>query len=170
MRPDGIGRSGSLMASTCRSYQSFTAWLVPHTIGPASNTPATINVQRWPGATPDETMPQPSAHIGGNQVIGFSNSSTTEGVGCVTTALFIFGLTISRLIGEPKPTQLDVKALSAEAEHLRRGGAIAPGQFQRRFNRELFDDIGGLAYQIAQRHPADQFGQLRHRARQFARR
>src|SRR4249920_1690326 len=69
MRPDGIGRFGSLMASTCRSYQSFTAWLVPHTIGPASSTPAAISGQRCPGETPDETIPHPSAHIGGNQVI-----------------------------------------------------------------------------------------------------
>src|SRR5664279_4494200 len=81
IRPDGIGRSGSLMASTWRSYQSLTAWLVPHTIGPANSTPAAISGQRCPGETPDETMPQPSAHIGGNQVIGFNNSSTTRGDG-----------------------------------------------------------------------------------------
>ena len=40
MRPDGIGRCGSLMASTWRSNQSFTAWLVAHTSGPASSTPS----------------------------------------------------------------------------------------------------------------------------------
>src|ERR1700744_2285287 len=116
MRPDGIGRSGSLMASTCRSYQSFTAWLVPHTIGPASTTPTMINGQRCPIPTPDETIPQPSAHIGGNQVIGFSNSSTTDGAGCVTTALFILGLPFCGLLGQTKPPELDVKALAAEAE------------------------------------------------------
>src|SRR5271169_3553752 len=106
MRPDGIGRSGSLMASTCRSYQSFTAWLVPHTIGPASTTPTMISGQRWPGTTPDETMPQPSAHIGGNQVIGLSNSRTTNGAGCVTTALFILGLPFRGVFGQTKPPKL----------------------------------------------------------------
>ena len=30
---------------------------------------------------PDETTPQPKAHIGGNQVIGFSSSSTADGAG-----------------------------------------------------------------------------------------
>jgi hypothetical protein len=32
-------------------------------------------------ATPEETTPQPNAHIGGNQVIGFNNSATVESDG-----------------------------------------------------------------------------------------
>ena len=46
MRPDGMGRFGSLMASTWRSNQSLTAWLVPHTSGPASRMPASTSAQR----------------------------------------------------------------------------------------------------------------------------
>ncbi len=38
--------------------------------------PATITGQRPPSGTPEETTPQPKAHIGGNQVIGLSSSST----------------------------------------------------------------------------------------------
>jgi hypothetical protein len=72
-----MGRLGSLIASTCRSNQSFTAWLVPHTIGPARITPRISAHQRCPSGTPDETTPQPKAHIGANHVIGFSNSSIT---------------------------------------------------------------------------------------------
>src|SRR4051812_36159158 len=134
MRPDGIGRSGSLMASTCRSYQSFTAWLVPHTIGPASNTPATISGQRWPGEMPDETIPQPNAHIGGNQVIGFKSSRTTSGDGRWATALFIFALLIGGMFGEPKAAELHVKALPAKAEHFRRRRSVVAGQFKRGFD------------------------------------
>src|SRR4051794_32722125 len=68
MRPDGIGRSGSLIASTSRSYQSLAAWLVAHTSGPASATPVRIAGHRPPTGTPDETTPQPNAHIGANQL------------------------------------------------------------------------------------------------------
>ena len=82
MRPDGIGRSGSLMASTCRSNQSLTAWLVRTTIGPAQQARRQRSTATAVLAgAPEETMPQPNAHIGGNQVIGFSSSSTTPGVG-----------------------------------------------------------------------------------------
>ncbi len=73
-RPDGIGRRGSLIASTWRSYQSFTAWLVPVTSGPHSATPAATSSQRPCSGAPAETMPQPNAHIGANQVIGLSSS------------------------------------------------------------------------------------------------
>ena len=31
--------------------------------------------------TPEDTTPQAKAHIGGNHVIGFSNSRTAEGAG-----------------------------------------------------------------------------------------
>jgi hypothetical protein len=37
--------------------------------------------QHSPGETPEETIPHPRAHIGGNQVIGFSSSRTTDGAG-----------------------------------------------------------------------------------------
>ena len=37
--------------------------------------------QRPLPGTPEDTAPQPNAHIGGNQVMGFSSSSTTRGVG-----------------------------------------------------------------------------------------
>ena len=70
MRPDGIGRSGSLMASTWRSNQSFTAWLVPQTIGRPARTPPATTAQLPVDGTPEETTPQPNAHIGANQVIG----------------------------------------------------------------------------------------------------
>jgi hypothetical protein len=74
MRPDGIGLFGSLIASTCRSNQSFTAWLVPQTIGPASSNPATTSGQCARNAAPDETTPQKNAQIGANHVTGFNNS------------------------------------------------------------------------------------------------
>ena len=78
MRPDGIGRCGSLIASTCRSNQSFTAWLVAQTMGPASRMPIAISCH-WPvGETPDAIAPQAKAHIGGNHVIGLSSSATAE--------------------------------------------------------------------------------------------
>ena len=41
---------------------------------------------------PDETTPQAYAHIGGNQVIGFSNSKVTEGFGKEGMCLFIITL------------------------------------------------------------------------------
>lgn len=77
MRPEGIGLWGSLMASTWRSNQSLTAWLLAQTSGPASRTPVTITSHRPSGDTPDAITPQQNAHIGGNHVIGFSNSATT---------------------------------------------------------------------------------------------
>ncbi len=69
-----MARPGSLIASTCRSYQSFTAWLVPVTSGPHSATPAAVNSQRPCIGWPADTMPHPNAHMGANQVIGFSSS------------------------------------------------------------------------------------------------
>ena len=81
MRPEGIGRFGSLMASTWRSYQSFTAWLMPQTSGPDSAMPASSSSQLGDSATPAETAPQPNAHMGGNHVIGFSSSSTAPALG-----------------------------------------------------------------------------------------
>ena len=69
------------MASTCRSNQSLTAWLLAQTSGPASSTPVTIKNQRPSGDTPEAITPQQKAHIGGNQVIGFNNSATTGQAG-----------------------------------------------------------------------------------------
>jgi hypothetical protein len=57
-RPEGIGRFGSLIASTCRSHQSLAAWLIPQTTGPARSTPSATSHQASPGQTPAETMPQ----------------------------------------------------------------------------------------------------------------
>jgi len=79
-----MGRFGSLMASTWRSSQSFTAWLVPHTSGPASSTPSTTSNQRPEKDWPEETTPQPYAHIGGNQVIGLRSSTAAGGAGRAT--------------------------------------------------------------------------------------
>jgi hypothetical protein len=71
------------MASTSRSNQSFTAWLVAQTSGPASSTP-TITSSHWPeGDTPDATTPHEKAHIGGNHVIGLSSSATAGSAGRV---------------------------------------------------------------------------------------
>ena len=86
MRPLGIGRLGSLMASTWRSNQSFTAWLVAQTIGPARMTPINASHQRSPKGTPDATTPQAKAHIGGNQVIGLNSSATAGHSGKVRAA------------------------------------------------------------------------------------
>ncbi len=81
MRPEGMGLCGSLMASTSRSNQSLTAWLVAQTSGPASSTPAATSHQRPSSEAPEATAPQAKAHIGGNQVIGLSSSATAETLG-----------------------------------------------------------------------------------------
>ena len=81
MRPEGIGRCGSLIASTWRSYQSLIAWLVPQTSGPATSRPAMTMCQRPSPPNPVETMPQEKAQIGANQVTGFSSSSIALGCG-----------------------------------------------------------------------------------------
>ena len=77
--PEGMGRSGSLMASTSRSYQSLTAWLVAQIRGPARAIPATTTVQCAGAKSPLETTPQPNAHMGANHVIGLSSSRTAAG-------------------------------------------------------------------------------------------
>ena len=78
-----MGRFGSLMASTSRSYQSLTAWLVAQTSGPASRMPAKATRQWCCSPTPDETTPHPNAHMGGNHVIGFKSSRTAAGAGWI---------------------------------------------------------------------------------------
>ncbi len=57
------------------------AWLLPHTSGPANSMPAMSSPQRSASGTPDETTPHMNAHIGGNQVTGFSSASTSRGAG-----------------------------------------------------------------------------------------
>ena len=79
MRPDGIGRPGWLIRSTSRSNQSLIACDAPHISGPASTMPSSATGQARRSGTPDETTPQPKAHIGANQVIGFSSSTTVRG-------------------------------------------------------------------------------------------
>ena len=81
IRPDGIGRSGSLIASTCRSHQSFAAWLIPQTTGPARIIPATTRPGEDVKGTPDATAPQRNAQTGGNHVIGFTSVMTADGDG-----------------------------------------------------------------------------------------
>jgi hypothetical protein len=54
---------------------------VAHTIGPASTMPTAASSQRLSSDTPEATTPQPNAHIGGNHVMGFSNSATADKAG-----------------------------------------------------------------------------------------
>ena len=81
MRPEGIGRFGSLMASTWRSYQSLTAWLMAQTSGPARMMPTMAITAFSSSGAPEARTPQAKAHMGGNQVMGFSNSRTAAGAG-----------------------------------------------------------------------------------------
>jgi hypothetical protein len=69
------------MASTWRSYQSFTACEVAQTRGPARITPAAITGHCPVGEAPEETTPQVKAHIGANHVIGFRSSMRALGAG-----------------------------------------------------------------------------------------
>jgi hypothetical protein len=71
-----MGLCGSLMASTWRSNQSFTAWLLAQTKGPVKISPKQINNQWSDRLWPEATAPQANAHTGGNQVIGLSSSAT----------------------------------------------------------------------------------------------
>ena len=81
MRPEGMGRCGSLIASTWRSNQSFTAWLPAQDNGPVNAMPR-ANSHHFPCMlVPVLTTPQAKAHIGGNQVTGFSNSRTAPALG-----------------------------------------------------------------------------------------
>lgn len=81
IRPDGMGRSGSLIPSTSRSNQSFTAWLLAQTRGPATRIPRRVTGHRESNGTPEEIAPHRNAHIGGNQVTGLKSSSTALGSG-----------------------------------------------------------------------------------------
>src|SRR3954464_6558176 len=121
MRPEGIGLFGSLVT-----------WLVPQTSGPVSRIPATIRCQRPLPPRPEETTPQEKAHIGANQVTGFSSSRQANRAGRATVA--VIGLSfgaIGRQVAEPVAPQLHVEALSAEPEHLGGRGAVVAGELQR---------------------------------------
>ena len=50
-------------------------------MGPARITPATSKCQRPSKETPVAITPQAKAHIGGNQVMGLSNSKIADGAG-----------------------------------------------------------------------------------------
>ena len=69
------------MASTWRSNQSLTAWLVAQTKGPAKAMPTTASSHLFSIGRPEATMPQAKAHIGGNQVIGLNSSVTADSWG-----------------------------------------------------------------------------------------
>jgi hypothetical protein len=47
-------------------------------MGPANTMPVMMIGHCSSAATPDEIAPQANAHMGGNQVMGFSNSATAE--------------------------------------------------------------------------------------------
>src|SRR5579875_2139179 len=172
MRPEGIGRSGSLIASTWRSNQSFTAWLVPQTSGPESRMPPATSAQRPPTGALADTTPQPNAHIGANQVTGLSSSSTA-GIrlagGAATGAARASVRAIGGEIPEAIAAQLDVEALATEAEQLGGGGAVVARQLERRLDAEALDHVRRLAHELLQRDAPDELGQLLDRTRQFAR-
>ncbi len=71
--PAGIGRCGSLMASTSRSQYSLMTCDNPHRIGPAINAPRAIcdTVVNSNLVVPDAIVPQINAIVGGNHVTGF---------------------------------------------------------------------------------------------------
>ena len=133
IRPDGMGRVGSLIASTLRSNQSLTAWLVAHSKGPHSVTPARIAGQRRCQTAPSDTTPQQKAHIGGNQVMGLSSSSTTDAAGTSEVRAVEAGRDIGvPLLGllemlafsrgelpQSVAAQFCIQALPAEAEYFR---------------------------------------------------
>jgi hypothetical protein len=58
---------------------------MPQTSGPDSAIPASKSCQFGVSATTADTAPQPKAHMGGNQVTGFSSSSTAAALGWVGT-------------------------------------------------------------------------------------
>ena len=117
-RPEGITRFGSLMASTWRSYQSLTAWLVAPTSGPARMPAVTRAID--PPTARRKTKPQPKAHIGGNQVIGFRSSTTADGAG---RASAVIGIST-----QPKMYSLVYTvrgpSLMAAGSHQRLGGPV----------------------------------------------
>ena len=101
--------------------------------------PATIKGQRGPHYAPEDTTPQPNAHIGGNQVIGFNNSSTTDGAGRRITfvgikSLVVIGPLLGSMFRKAETAQLDVKALATETEHLGSRRTVVACQFQRRLD------------------------------------
>jgi hypothetical protein len=74
------------MASTCRSNQSFAAWLVAQSKGPARTAPASASGQVSRIDCPDDTTPHMNAHMGANQVTGFKSVSTASSDGACDRA------------------------------------------------------------------------------------
>ena len=113
-------------------------------------------------------MPQPKAHIGANQVIGFSSSSTAAGraraARLAAGSVALMPLPSAGEVAQAVATQLDVEALPAEAEHLGGRGAVVAGQLQRRLDAQPLDHVGRLAHQVLQRDAADQFGRRARRS------
>jgi hypothetical protein len=60
--------------------------------------PATKNCQRLEMAIPDDTTPHMNAQIGGNQVIGFSNSRMSRGAGIDVTNPGVFAVSIAKML------------------------------------------------------------------------
>ena len=56
--PEGIGLLGSLIVSTCLSHQSFAAWLIPQTTGPATIIPSISKSKFSAIDAPDDITPQ----------------------------------------------------------------------------------------------------------------
>src|SRR4051812_22185535 len=110
----------------------------------------TARCQRPLPPRPEETTPQEKAHIGANQVTGFSSSRQADRAGRATVAVIGLSLlgAIGRQVAEPIAPQLDVKALPAEPKHLGGRGAVVAGQLQRRLDAEPLDHVGGLPHQI----------------------
>ena len=50
-------------------------------MGPAKTMPTRTSIQRSENGMPEATTPQPKAHIGGNHVMGLSNSATVASEG-----------------------------------------------------------------------------------------
>ena len=175
------GESASLIASTLRSNQSLTAWLVAQSKGPHSVTPARIAGQRRCQTGPADTTPQQNAHMGGNQVMGLSSSSTTEAAGKSEVRAVEAG----RDIGVPRgllemlafsrgelsqsvAAQFRIQALPAETEYFRGRRPIVAGDFQRSLDAQLLDHVGRFAHQVLQGHASHELGQLRDRSRLIA--
>ena len=102
-----------------------------HTKGPASTTPNKASGQFSAKPAWAEATPQPKAHMGGNQVMGFNNSRTADGfsrgagaVAAVATgAAIALPLSLLTAIGaqitKAVAMQFHVKTLPTQPEHFR---------------------------------------------------
>ena len=59
-------------------------------------------------------------------------------------------------LAELMAAQLDVKRLSADAQHFGGGSTVVAGQFESCLDAHALDDVGRLADDVAQRRPADE--------------